>query len=126
MTHLFVFTKDDKSLGDFYWNNTVPLASALEKWALKEGILIPRLAYATAGDEKWTVIESNPLKIISGVASESEIESDIIVNSSRQNEILLKILETQEKQLYWIRIIGMPVMFAAIGTMLTIIASFFR
>jgi len=121
MTHLFVFTKDDKSLGDFYWNNTVPLASALEKWALKEGILIPRLAYATAGDEKWTVIESNPLKIISGVASESEIESDIIVNSSRQNEILLKILETQEKQLYWIRIIGIPFLLAAIGGLLAIL-----
>lgn len=76
---------------------------------------------------------SNHQKIIKGTASDSEKKSDIIFNSSRQNEILLKILETQdkqletqEKQLYWVRIIGMPVMLAAIGTMLTLLASFFR
>lgn len=121
MIHLFVFSKDDKLLGDFYFDSNLDITSEIEKWASKEQILIPRLAYATAGDQKWTVIESNPLKIISGVASESEIESDIIVNSSRQNEILLKILETQEKQLYWIRIIGIPFLFAAIVTFLTLI-----
>lgn len=37
-----------------------------------------------------------------------------------------RLIEIQEKQLYWIRIIGMPVMFAAIGAMLTLLASFFR
>ena len=121
MIHLFVFSKDDKLLGDFYFDSTLDITSEIEKWASKEQILIPRLAYATAGDQKWTVIESNPLKIISGVASESEIESDIIVNSSRQNEILLKILETQEKQLYLIRIIGIPFFFAAIGVFLAIL-----
>jgi hypothetical protein len=126
MIHLFVFSKDDKLLGDFYFDSTLDITSELEKWASKERILIPRLAYATAGDKKWTVIESNPLKIISGVASESEIESDIIVNSSRQNEILLKILETQEKQLYWIRIIGIPFFFAAIGTFLALIIRAFN
>lgn len=126
MIHLFVFSKDDKLLGDFYFDSNLDITSEIEKWASKEQILIPRLAYATAGDQKWTVIESNPLKIISGVASESEIESDIIVNSSRQNEILLKILETQEKQLYWIRIIGIPFLFAAIGTFLALIIRAFN
>ena len=126
MIHLFVFSKDDKLLGDFYFDSNLDITSEIEKWASKEQILIPSLAYATAGDQKWTVIESNPLKIISGVASESEIESDIIVNSSRQNEILLKILETQEKQLYWIRIIGIPFLFAAIGTFLALIIRAFN
>ena len=123
MIHLFVFSKDDKLLGDFYFDSTLDITSEIEKWASKEQILIPRLAYATAGDQKWTVIESNPLKIISGVASESEIESDIIVNSSRQNEILLKILETQQKQLSWIRLLALPVLIAVISFLLRILFS---
>ena len=123
MIHLFVFSKDDKLLGDFYFDSNLDITSEIEKWASKEQILIPRLAYATAGDQKWTVIESNPLKIISGVASESEIESDIIVNSSRQNEILLKILETQQKQLSWIRLLALPVLIAVISFLLRILFS---
>ena len=122
MIHLFVFSKDDKLLGDFYFDSTLDITSEIEKWASKEQILIPRLAYATAGDQKWTVIESNPLKIISGVASESEIESDIIVNSSRQNEILLKILETQEKQLFWIRFFGVITVISMVFAFIYVVA----
>jgi len=54
-------------------------------------------------------------------------------HTSSPTEILLKILknqdkqlETQDKQLYWIRAIGMSFLFAAIGTLLTMLASFFR
>ena len=50
--------------------------------------------------------------------------------TSSPTEILLKILETQDKQLenqnkqlYWIRLIGINFLFAAIGTLLTMLAS---
>jgi len=56
-----------------------------------------------------------------GEANEVEAEADVVVNTSRQNKILLKILVAQEKQLYWIRIIGIPFLFAAIGTFLALI-----
>jgi len=122
MTQLFIFTKDDKLLGDFYWDNTIALASALEKWALKEGVQIPLFSYAIGGDdERWTITQTEPLKIVAGEANEVEAEADVVVNTSRQNEILLKILVAQEKQLYWIRIIGIPFLFAAIGTFLALI-----
>ena len=59
---------------------------------------------------------SNHQKIIKSTASDSEKKSDIILNSSRQNEILFKILETQENQLYWIRLIGIPFLCSAVIT----------
>jgi hypothetical protein len=66
---------------------------------------------------------SNHQKIIKGTVSDLGTKSDIILNSSRQNEILLKILETQdkqletqEKQLYWIRLIGIPFLCSAVIT----------
>ena len=127
MTQIFIFTKDDKLLGDFYWDNTIALASALEKWALKEGVQIPLFSYAIGGDdERWTITQTEPLKIVAGEANEVEAEADVVVNTSRQNEILLKILVAQEKQLYWIRIIGIPFLFAAIGTFLALIIRVFN
>ena len=76
----------------------------------------------------------NPLCILDGIEGKSilntgtgvETEADVIVNSTRQDEILLKILETQEKQLYWIRIIGMHFLFAAIGAFLVLIIRAFN
>jgi hypothetical protein len=37
------------------------------------------------------------------------------------NDKLDKLIELQEKQLYWIRIIGIPFLFAAIGGFLAIL-----
>lgn len=122
MTQLFIFTKDNKLLGDFYWDNTIALASALEKWALKEGVQIPLFSYVIGGDdERWTVTGNNPIKVLAGVGTKSETQSDLIMNSPQINDVLYKILKTQEKQLYWIRIIGIPFLFAAIGGFLAIL-----
>lgn len=71
----------------------------------------------------------NPLCILDGIEGKSilntgtgvETEADVIVNSTRQNEILLKILETQEKQLGWIRIIALPVLLSIIFFFLRIL-----
>ena len=118
---IFVFSKEDKLLGDFNSENNDDMASALNKWALAENIKIPRFAYAVGGEgRRWTVIENEPLKIVAGVANEVETESDVVINSSRQNEILLKILETQEKQLSWIRLLALPVLIAVISFLLRI------
>ena len=43
MIHLFVFSKDDKLLGDFYFDSNLDITSEIEKW----GILI-KMAGATA------------------------------------------------------------------------------
>jgi hypothetical protein len=51
---------------------------------------------------------------------------NIVANSSRHNEILLKILEAQGKQLYWIRIIGIPFLLAAIGSFLALVIRIFN
>ena len=113
---IFVFSKEDNLIGDFSSENLDDIASELNKWALAEKIKIPKFAYAVGGEgRRWTVIENEPLKLVAGIKSELETQEDVLVNSSRQNEILLKILETQEKQLYWIRIIGIPFLFAALG-----------
>lgn len=124
---IFVFSKENKLLGDFNSENIDDIASKLNAWALAENIKIPRFAYAVGGEgRRWTIIETEPLKIVAGVANEVETEADVVVNSSRQNVILLKILETQEKQLYWIRTIGIPFLFAAIGTFLALIIRAFN
>ena len=70
-----------------------------------------------------TIIETEPLKIVIGIKSELETQSDVVVNSTRQNEILLKILETQEKQLSWIRLLALPVLIAVISFLLRILFS---
>lgn len=121
---IFVFSKEDNLIGDFSSENLDDIASELNKWALAEKIKIPQFAYAIGGEgRRWTIIETEPLKIVIGIKSELETQSDVVVNSTRQNEILLKILETQEKQLYWIRIIGIPFLFAAIGIFLSLLIS---
>lgn len=122
MTQLFVFTKDDKLLGDFYWDNTIALASALENWSSKEGVKITLFSYAIGGDnERWTVTGTNPITVLAGVGNQSETQSDLIMKSPQLNDVLYKILETQEKQLFWIRIIGIPFLLAAIGGFLAIL-----
>jgi len=122
MTQLFVFTKDDKLLGDFYWDNTIALASALENWASKEGVKITLFSYAIGGDnERWTVTGTNPITVQAGVENKSETQSDLILKSPQLNDVLYKILKTQEKQLFWIRIIGIPFLLAAIGYFIALI-----
>lgn len=112
---IFVFSKEDKLLGDFNSENIDDIASKLNTWALAENIKIPRFAYAVGGEgRRWTIIETEPLKIVAGVADEVETEADVVVNSTRQNEILLKILETQEKQLFWIRFFGVITVIAMV------------
>ena len=119
---IFVFSKEDNLIGDFRSENLDDIASELSKWALAENIKIPQFAYAVGGEgRRWTVIENEPLKIVAGIKSELETQSDVLINSSQQNVILLKILETQEKQLYWIRIIGIPFLFASLGGFLAIL-----
>lgn len=121
---IFVFSKEDKLLGDFNSENIDDIASKLNAWAVAENIKIPRFAYAVGGEGKrWTIIETEPLKIVAGVADEAETEADVVVNSTRQNEILLKILETQEKQLSWIRLLALPVLIAVISFWLRILFS---
>ncbi len=44
----------------------------------------------------------------------------------RQTEILTEIAKTQKKQLYWIRIIGIPFLLAAIGSFSTLIIRAFN
>lgn len=124
---IFVFSKEDKLIGDFSSDNIDDIVSDLKDWAMAENIKIPRFAYAVgAGGRRWTIIETEPLKVVAGPASEVETDADVVVNSSRQNEILFKILETQEKQLYWIRTIGIPFLFAAIGTFVALIIRAFN
>ena len=121
---IFVFSKEDKLLGDFNSENIDDIALKLNTWALAENIKIPRFAYAVGGEgRRWTIIETEPLKIVAGVADEVETEADVVVNSTRQNEILLKILETQEKQLSWIRLLALPVLIAVISFLLRILFS---
>jgi len=119
---IFVFSRNDKLIGDFNIENIDDLDSALEKWAAAEKVQIPRFAYATGAEgRRWTVIENNPLTIVAGVANESDTQSDVVVNSSRQIDILLKILDAQEKQVFWIRIIGIPVLVGLIITILYVL-----
>jgi hypothetical protein len=119
---IFVFSRNDKLIGDFNVDNIDDLDSALETWAAAEKIQIPRFAYAIGAEgRRWTVIENNPLEIVAGVVNESETQSDVVVNSSRQIEILLKILDAQENQLFWIKIIGIPFLVGLIITILYVL-----
>ncbi len=121
---IFVFSKEDKLIGDFSSDNIDDIVSELKDWSKAENIKIPRFAYAVGGGgRRWTIIETEPLKVVAGPASEGETDADVVVNSSRQNEILLKILETQEKQLYWIRTIGIPFLIGMIGTFIVLVIS---
>jgi hypothetical protein len=121
---IFVFSKEDNLIGDFRSENLDDIASELNKWALAEKIKIPKFAYAVGGEgRRWTVIENEPLKLVAGIKSELETQSDVLVNSSQQNEILLKILETQEKQLSWIRLLAVPVLISVISFLLRILFS---
>jgi hypothetical protein len=130
MTQLFVFTNDSKLIGDLHFDVADDMASAIEKWASYKRIEIPRFAFVThnlSGEgERWTVIDTNPIKLITGVTSVSRENLNIVANSSRHNEILLKILEAQGKQLYWIRIIGIPFLLAAIGSFLALVIRMFN
>jgi len=46
--------------------------------------------------------------------------------SKADSRKLDKLIELQEKQLYWIRIIGIPFLFAAIGSFLVLITRAFN
>lgn len=61
--------------------------------------------------------------------SENDISNSFYATSSvtkAHSEKLDKLIELQEKQLYWIRIIGIPFLFAAIGTFLTLLIRVFK
>lgn len=61
--------------------------------------------------------------------SEDNISNSFSATSSvtkAHSEKLDKLIELQEKQLYWIRIIGIPFLFAAIGTFLALIIRAFN
>lgn len=125
MIQLFVFTDDNKLIGDLYFDVADDMASAIDKWASYKNISIPRYAFVThnlSGEgERWTVIETNPIKLVAGKTNAARENLNTFASSSPQTEVLQKILIAQEKQLYWIRIIGIPFLFAAIGGFLAIL-----
>lgn len=58
--------------------------------------------------------------------SEDNISNSFYATSSvtkAHSEKLDKLIELQEKQLYWIRIIWIPFLFAAIGTFIALVIS---
>ena len=66
---------------------------------------------------------NNDARIIK-TASEEDLESSFSLTSNiskSHSEKLDRLIELQEKQLYWIRIIGIPFLFAAIGGFLAIL-----
>ena len=125
MIQLFVFTDDNKLIGDLYFAVADDMASAINNWASYKNIKIPRYAFVTnnlSGEgERWTVIETNPIKLVAGKTNAARENLNTFASFSPQTEVLQKILIAQEKQLYWIRIIGIPFLFAAIGGFLAIL-----
>jgi hypothetical protein len=57
---------------------------------------------------------ANPQYIKGSETAEPIFKSSEMIEKSIETEILERILETQTKQLYWIRIIGIPFLMAAI------------
>jgi hypothetical protein len=73
----------------------------------------------TVFDKKQTISKTNQDAVNYLVSDDLSRSTDVFGGIT--NDKLDKLIELQEKQLYWIRIIGIPFLFAAIGGFLAIL-----